>query len=193
MVLEDLDGADVLVADAIGGHAVLAAEQVRALDVELVDVLALVRDLAALGDVDTGHALQHVANGAVGLLGETADVVCDGVALLADAVGLDSHLPQLDGARLHQHRQGERHRVERERLAAVAHQRDLQAAAGHVRHRQREAPLGVAGAEFLDLVVGTLDDHRSARERCPVGAVEHHTPHSHLRRQGQQTAEHIQK
>ncbi len=46
MVLHDLDRTHILMAYAIGGYAVFTTEQVRAFDIELVDVLALILDLA---------------------------------------------------------------------------------------------------------------------------------------------------
>ena len=61
------------------------------MNIQLIDVLALLLYLAVVCDIDARHAFQHIADGSVLLLGEAADIVGDGVALLPYAVGLDNH------------------------------------------------------------------------------------------------------
>ena len=92
MVLHDLYRADILVADSVGRYAVFAAQQVGTFNVEFVDVFALILDLSVVGDINTGHASQYIADGAVLGLGETADIVGDGISLFAYAVGFDGYL-----------------------------------------------------------------------------------------------------
>ena len=94
MVLHDLDSPDIIVADAVSGDAVFAAEQVGAFYVEFVDVLALILDFAALRNINAGHTAQHIADGAVLRLRETAHVVGNRISLLTYAVCLYRHLFQ---------------------------------------------------------------------------------------------------
>lgn len=77
-------------------------QEVVAFDVEFVDVRALVLYLSVVGDIDSGHTLEHVADGAVLFLGETADVVGYRVAVLTYAVALDNHFLQLQRTLLHE-------------------------------------------------------------------------------------------
>lgn len=91
MVLHYLDRAHIFMTYAIGGDAVFASEQVGAFDVELVYILALILDLAIVGYINAGHTFQYITDGAILLLGKTADIVGDGVALFPYAVSLDSH------------------------------------------------------------------------------------------------------
>ena len=62
MVLHDLDRTHILMAYAIGGYAIFTTKQVRAFDIELVDVLALILDLAGTLNVDTRHTFEYVAD-----------------------------------------------------------------------------------------------------------------------------------
>ena len=91
MVFHDLYGSDIVMAYAVGGYAILPAKHIRAFDIELVYVLALILDFAAVGNINARHAFQDIANRAVLLLGEATYIICDGIALLPYAVGLDSH------------------------------------------------------------------------------------------------------
>ena len=101
MVFHHLNSADIVVADTVCGEAIFAAKKVGALNIELVDVFPLILYFAAAADVDARHTLQYVAYRAVLRLSEAADVVGDGVALLAYAVGLDGHLFEQGCSRLH--------------------------------------------------------------------------------------------
>ena len=62
MVLHHLYRAHILVAYAVGGNTVFAAEEVGALNIELVDVLALVLYLAGLLHVDSRHTFEHITD-----------------------------------------------------------------------------------------------------------------------------------
>ena len=85
--------------DSVGGYAVFTAKQVGTFYIKLVDVLALILDLAGFLHVDAGHTFEHIAYRTVLLLGETSHIVCYGVTLFAYAVGLHSHLFEQGRAR----------------------------------------------------------------------------------------------
>ncbi len=101
MVLHYLYRADIFVADTVGGDAVFSAEEVGTFNIKFVDILALILYFAALGHIYAGHTFQHVADGAILCLSEAADTVRDGIALFANAVGLDSDLFKQCCSRLH--------------------------------------------------------------------------------------------
>ena len=88
MIFHHLDGPDIVVAYSVGSNAISATEKVGTLDVELVDVFTLILYFTVLRDINTRHSTQYITDGTILLLGETADQVTDGVALLAYAVGL---------------------------------------------------------------------------------------------------------
>ncbi len=91
MVLHHLYRTHIIVADAVGCYAILPAKHIRAFDIELVYVLALILYLAGTLHIDSRHAFQDIANRAVLLLGEAADIIGNCISLLPYAVGLDSH------------------------------------------------------------------------------------------------------
>ena len=138
MVLHYLDRAHIFMAYAVGGYAVFATEQVGAFDIELVYILALILYLAVVGDINTWHTFQHIADRAVLLLGETSDIVGDGVALFSYAVGLDCHLFEQGGSRLHIDGQWKTHAVKRDGLFSEAHHGNFQTATVHRRYSDSE-------------------------------------------------------
>lgn len=77
MIFHHLDRTHIVMIDAVGGYAIFTAEKVGAFDIELVDVLALILNLAVFGNIDAGHSLQHIAYGAILLLGEAAYIICN--------------------------------------------------------------------------------------------------------------------
>ncbi len=158
MVLHYLDCSHIIMAYTVGGYAVLAAEQVGAFDVELVDVLTLILYLAALCYINSRHTFQHIAYGAVLLLGETADIIRYRVALLTDSVSLDSHLFELYAARFKIHCQRKRHAVERDRLLGEAHHSHINTATLDRRHTYRETAVAFRRGELSDLAVCSLDN-----------------------------------
>ncbi len=92
VVLEDLDPGDVLSLYVVGSDAVATAEHIHVLDVELIDRFAVVFDFARLGHLDAGHLLQHVADGAVGNVGERSDVVTQRIRMPFDGLRFDRDL-----------------------------------------------------------------------------------------------------
>ena len=121
MVLHHLYRAHILVAYAVGGNTVFAAEEVGALNIELVDVLALVLYLAGLLHVDTRHTFEHIANRAVLLLGEASYIIYDSITLLTYAVSLDRNLFKQCSSRFKLNGYRKRNAIERYRLLGEAH------------------------------------------------------------------------
>ena len=76
----------------------------------LVSLLAVY--LSVLCHVDARHSAQNIADSAVVLPREGAHVVCYGVALLTDAVGLYCHFLQLYGSRFEIHSEWKGNTVE---------------------------------------------------------------------------------
>lgn len=175
MVLHYLDRAHTLMVYAVGGYAVFAAEKIGAFDVELVDVLALILDSAIVGYIDTGHTLQHIADRAVLPLGEAAYIVGYGVALLADAVGLDSNFLEQGGPGIHIDGQRKTHAVECDGLPCETHHGDFQPAALNRRHSDGEAAVRFRRGEFLYLAVGSLDNDRRTGKRLVILLVDNST------------------
>jgi len=101
VILVDADGGDVVGTDVLRGQCVAAAQHVEALDVELVDVLALILDAPLLVNLHAGNLLYHVLDGAVALVLQLCDVVGDGVARGSDGRCLHGHLPEFQFRFLH--------------------------------------------------------------------------------------------
>ncbi len=62
MILHYLDRTHIVMAYAVGCYAVFASEQVRAFDVELVDVLSLILYLAVVCHIYSRHTFQHITD-----------------------------------------------------------------------------------------------------------------------------------
>ncbi|CDE06720.1 unknown [Prevotella sp. CAG:485] len=75
MILHYLHSAHIFVAYAVGGYPVFAAEKVGSFNIELVYVLALILDFAALRHIYAGHTFQHIAYCAVLRLRKTTHIV----------------------------------------------------------------------------------------------------------------------
>ncbi len=181
VVLHNLDRADIIMAYAVGGYAVAATEKIRAFDIELVDVLSLILYLSVLCHVDARHSAQNIADRAVVLPREGAHVVCYGVALLTDAVGLYRHFLQLYSSRFEIHSEWKGNTVERNRLPGETHNRHFQATAGHCRHRHGESAVGLRRCELLYLSVGTFYNHRCTGNRLVAVSFQNRARNGNLR------------
>ena len=60
MVFHDLNGADVIVSYAVCRNSVFSAQEVISLNVELVDVYALILYFPVVGHIYAGHTFQHI-------------------------------------------------------------------------------------------------------------------------------------
>lgn len=62
MILHNFNRSHIIVAYAVGGDTVPAAEQIGSFDIKLVDVFPLIPDYAIIRDVNAGHTLEDVAD-----------------------------------------------------------------------------------------------------------------------------------
>ena len=129
VVLHHLDAGHVLRGNVVRRKTIAAVEHVHPLDVELVDRLAVVADLARLFDLDARHLAQHVGDRAVLCLGEACDVVAHRVAPQREARRTDLDLADLHGTGLETDLLWQPGGIEP--LRTVAHHRDVDPCGPH--------------------------------------------------------------
>ena len=173
MVLHDLHGTDVIVSDAVCRDAVFPAQEVVALDVELIDVYALVLYFPIVGHIDAGHTFQHVAYAPVLLLGKAAHIIGYRVPALPDTVGLDDYFLQLESPFFHPYY--ERIAIKRQRggIGTVSHYGDMDGKLLTCRGRHDGEPsVGVTHSVSQQLPFNVFQKDIGPRYRGLVGRLD---------------------
>ena len=73
MILHHLHGTDIVRRDPLRGDAVLTSEEILPLDVEAIDLLALIEHLPGGLYLESRHPLEHITDVPITLLGKRGD------------------------------------------------------------------------------------------------------------------------